>query len=112
MFQLNLERENQISVTIKMWKKHCLHSLSPSLTDSIGFVFFSDIFTMPLVLWLDGGGPCWALSAPVPWLMDFSLVSLFSPSTLELLFIPQNPAPISPPLVSLSDCPGVTSVLS
>ena len=42
------------------------------------------------VLWLDWESPCWALSASMPWLMDFSLVSRFSPSTSELLFIPQN----------------------
>lgn len=32
MFQLNLEKENQISLAIKMWKKCCLHSLSASLS--------------------------------------------------------------------------------
>lgn len=80
----------------------------PGLPHSIRFVSIA----LPSVHWLDWKSLCWALLAPMPWLLVFSLVLSLSASTSELLFILENPTQMSPPVVSLSDCPGPTSVLS
>lgn len=75
MFQLSLERENQISVIIKIWKKYWLYSLLISLsypTHQFCLSWISAHFA------LDGleesGWISISLSALIPWLMDFSLV--------------------------------------
>lgn len=107
MFQLSL-KENHISVTIKMWKKGCFTVCQQACPAPLHqfYLFLRHLHHAPYAL--AGLGESMLDSFSLYALRDFSLASLFSPSTSELLFIPQNTAQMSPLLVSFSNCSDAT----